>query len=123
PVTGVQACALPISGNLLPRRAGLPDTQEPDPVKPQSCQPVQIRVGDVIQRGGVAQVAGAFREPDAGVDLVERRVADGRHGSSLATVSPLPRGGGGGGGGGGVEPRGGRRPPPPPPPPPAGAGE
>ena len=35
--------------NSLPCQTGLPNTQEPYPVKTQVCQPVQFRVRDVVQ--------------------------------------------------------------------------
>ena len=56
--------------DLLRRRTGLPDAQEPDPVKTQLCQAVQFGIGNVIQRRALPETAGQFRQPDAGVDLV-----------------------------------------------------
>ena len=61
--------------DLLPRRAGLPDAQEPDPVEAHLRQAVQFGVRNVVQRGRPAQRPGQLRQPDAGVDLVERRIA------------------------------------------------
>ena len=44
--------------DLLRRRAGLPDAQEPDPVEAHLGQAVQLGVGDVVQRGRPAQACG-----------------------------------------------------------------
>ena len=61
-------------GDLLPGRAGLPDAQEPDPVEAHLGQAVELGVRNVVQRRRPAERAGQLRQPDAGVDLVERRV-------------------------------------------------
>ena len=60
--------------DLLPRRAGLPDAQEPDPVEAHLGQAVQLGVGNVVQRGRPAQGLGQLRQPDARVDLIQRRI-------------------------------------------------
>ena len=44
--------------DLLRRRPGLPDAQEPDPVEPHLGQAVQLGVRNVVQRGGAAQRRG-----------------------------------------------------------------
>ena len=44
--------------DLLPRRAGLPDAQEPDPVEAHLGQAVQFGVGNVVQRRRPAQSRG-----------------------------------------------------------------
>ena len=56
----------------LRRRAGLPHAQEPDPVKPQLGQAVQLGVRNVVQGGAPAELLGQLGQPDAGVDLVQR---------------------------------------------------
>ena len=61
--------------DLLRRRAGLPDAEEPDPVETHLGQAIQLGVGNIIQRGGAAQLLGQFRQPDARVDLIEQRIA------------------------------------------------
>ena len=61
-------------GDLLPGLAGPPDAQEPDPVETHLGQAVEFGVRDVIQGRRPAQLAGQFRQPDAGIDLVERRI-------------------------------------------------
>ena len=61
--------------DLLRRQAGLPDAQEPDPVEPHLGQAVQLGVGNVVQRRRPAQRPGQLRQPDAGVDLVQRGIA------------------------------------------------
>ena len=66
----------------LRRRAGLPDAQEPDPVEAQPRQPVELGVGHVVQGRAPAQRARQLGQPDAGVDLVQRRVAWIGHGRS-----------------------------------------
>ena len=52
---------------------GLPDAQQPDPVEAHRGQAVQLGVRDVVQRGGPAERARQLGQPDAGVDLVQRR--------------------------------------------------
>ena len=59
----------------LPGRPGLPHAQEPDPVEPHLGQAVQLGVRHVVQRGRPAQRSGQLRQPDARVDLIERRIA------------------------------------------------
>ena len=61
--------------DLLRTRAGLPDAEEPDPVEAQLGQAIQFGVRNVVQRGWPAQRSGQFRQPDAGVDLIERGIA------------------------------------------------
>ena len=58
--------------DLLRRRASLPDAEEPDPVETHLGQAIQFGVGNIIQRGGAAQLPGQLRQPDARVDLVEQ---------------------------------------------------
>ena len=59
-------------------RAGLPDAQEPDPVEAHLGQTVQFGVRNIVQRGGAAQLCDEFGQPDARVDLVQRRIARSR---------------------------------------------
>ena len=59
----------------LPCRTGLPDAQEPDPVEAHLGQAVQLGVRNVVQRGRPAECLGQFRQPDAGVDLIQRGIA------------------------------------------------
>ena len=75
----------------LRRRAGLPHAQEPDPVEAQLGQAVQLGVRNVIQRRALAQSAGQLGQPDAGVDLVQRRVAWIGHVRLLNSFSPVLR--------------------------------
>ena len=44
------------SRNLLRRRAGLPNAEEPDPVEAHPGQPVQIGIGNVVQSRRPAQL-------------------------------------------------------------------
>ncbi len=60
-------------GDPLGCRARLPDTQEPDPVKADSCQAIQLGIRNVIECGAPAQLLRQFRQPDTGIDLIERR--------------------------------------------------
>ena len=69
--------------DLLRRRAGLPDAQEPDPVEAHLDQAIQFGVGNIVQCGGPAQFLGQFRQPDASVDLIERRIATTRSWASV----------------------------------------
>src|SRR5205823_5413377 len=62
----------------------LPDTQEPDPSEAPFCQAVQFGIRNVIQRCLPAQLLGQLREPDAGIDLIERRVTWCGHPSFLS---------------------------------------
>ena len=59
----------PLSGQPRP-----PHAEEPDPVEPHAGHAVQVGVRNVVQRRGPAQDSGPLRQPDAGVDLVERWV-------------------------------------------------
>ena len=59
----------------LRRRAGLPDAQEPDPVETQLGQAIQSASGMSSSVARRPSVARQFRQPDAGVDLVKRRIA------------------------------------------------
>ena len=60
------------------RRPGLPDAEEPDPIKTHLGQAVQFGVRNVIQCRGSAQLLRQFRQPDAGVDLIEGRIKRGK---------------------------------------------
>ena len=60
--------------DLLSGGSRLPHAQQPDPVEPHAGDAVEFCVGNVIQRGCSAQAAGQVGQPDAGVDLVQRRV-------------------------------------------------
>ena len=71
----------------LPGLAGLPDAEEPDPVETHLGQAVQFGVRDIIQGRRPPQLAGQFRQPDARIDLIERRIAGMSGGSAfLASV-------------------------------------
>src|SRR4051812_38569764 len=59
--------------------AGLPDTEQPDPVETLGSEAVKLRVRDLVQRGGPAQLLRQFRQPDTGIDLEERRITDSSH--------------------------------------------
>ena len=61
-------------GDALACGTGLPDAQEPDPVEPHLGKPIQLGVRNVVQRGRPAQSVGQLGEPDACVDLIERRI-------------------------------------------------
>ena len=54
----------------LPCRSGLPNAQEPDPVKAPLRQAIQFGIGNVIQSRRPAQLPGEFRQPDTGIDLI-----------------------------------------------------
>ena len=58
----------------LPGQSRAPDAEQPDPVEPHGDDVVQLAVGNVVQRRGPAEDPGSLRQPDAGVDLVERWV-------------------------------------------------
>ena len=66
--------------------AGLPDAEEPDEVEPVRGQPVELRVGDVVERRLSPQRGREFREPDPRVDLEERGIPRCRHGCPLVFV-------------------------------------
>jgi uncharacterized membrane protein len=68
-----------LAGRPLPRLSRSPDAEKPDPVEAFLHQSIEFGVGDVVQRRSPAQGVGQFRQPDAGVDLVKRRVTDGCH--------------------------------------------
>ena len=55
--------------------AGLPHAQEPDPVEAHPRQAVELGVGNIVQGRGPTQGAGQLRQPDPGIDLVERGIA------------------------------------------------
>ena len=58
----------------LPGLSRSPDAEEPDPVEPHAGDAVQVGVGNVVQRRGPAQRPRPLRQPDAGVDLIQRGV-------------------------------------------------
>ena len=60
--------------DALPRRPGLPDAEEPDPVESHPGEPVELGVRDVIERRPPAETLRQLRQPDPRVDLVERRM-------------------------------------------------
>src|SRR5262245_34589262 len=71
------------AGNLLRRRTGLPDTEEPDPLKAHPSQAIQLRIRNVVQNRGATQLLRKCRQPDPRVDLIERRITYRCHGLSI----------------------------------------
>ena len=71
------------------RLAGLPDAEEPDEVEPVRGQPVELRVGDVVERRLSPQRGRELREPDPRVDLEERGIPRCGHGSPCCLLSSL----------------------------------
>ncbi len=71
------------------RLAGLPDAEEPDEVEPVRGQPVELRVGDVVERRLSPQRGRELREPDPRVDLEERGIPRCGHGSPRAWMRQL----------------------------------
>ena len=65
--------------DLLRPRAGLPDAEQPYPVKTSFGQRVQLGIGDVVEFGTPAQRPRQFRQPDACVDLIEGWKTNGAH--------------------------------------------
>src|SRR5262245_11938240 len=63
----------------LPCRTGRPDTEKPDPVESRAGESVQVRVGNVVERDRATEVARQLRQPNARVDLAERRIPRGVH--------------------------------------------
>jgi hypothetical protein len=55
--------------------AGLPDAEEPDRVESVTGEPVEFRVGEVVQGCRAAEFERQLRESDAGVDLNQRGIA------------------------------------------------
>ena len=66
------------------RRAGLPHAEEPDKVEPVRGQPVDIRIGEVVEGRLPAQLGRELREPDPRVDLEERGIPRRGHSPLLA---------------------------------------
>ena len=62
------------------RLARLPHAEEPDEVEPVRGQPVELGVGDVVERRLSAQRGRELREPDPRVDLEERGIPRRGHG-------------------------------------------
>src|SRR5262249_31766742 len=62
----------------------------------QLRQAIQLAVRNIVERGAPGQLLGQLCQPDAGVDLVQRRIAESGHGllarstSILARYSPRP---------------------------------
>src|SRR5262245_36810290 len=80
-----------VAARHLPRGvAGLPNTQHPNPVETLSRQTIQVDVGNVIERGGPAEIARQCSEPDTRVDLIERRIAWRSHQVGLLSRSSSP---------------------------------
>lgn len=50
--------------------AGLPDAQQPEPVKTQFGNPIQLGVCNIVQVRTFAERARAFRQPNSSVELV-----------------------------------------------------
>ena len=78
-------------------QAGLPHAEEPDPIQTHLDQTIQFGVRNIIQRGGAAQFLGQFRQPDASVDLIERRTTRACHrfshlGSTVTQAADAGRG-------------------------------
>ena len=61
--------------HALPRRPGLPDAEQPDPVEALLGQAVELGVAEVVERGGTAERARQLGQPQTGVDLVESGIA------------------------------------------------
>ena len=47
--------------DLLRARTGLPDAEEPDPVEAHLGQPIELGVGNVVERRGTCPVAAKAR--------------------------------------------------------------
>jgi hypothetical protein len=80
-VAQVRQCLLELSAPLwigarhaLTRRSRAPDTQEPEPVEAHLADAIELGIRDVVQRGRPAQRPGQLGQPDARIDLIERRV-------------------------------------------------
>ena len=63
------------SRDPLPGWTGLPDAQQPDPVEAHVCQAIQLGVRNVIKCRRSAEAARQLGQPDAGIDLVQHRIA------------------------------------------------
>src|SRR5947208_2666885 len=67
------------AGDSLARPSGLPEAQEPDPVKPRLGQVVQFRIRNVVQRDGATEFVGKLCRPDPGFDLVQQWIGSRSH--------------------------------------------
>jgi len=67
------------SRDKLTGRAGLPDTQQPDPVEAHLGPVVNLVVGEMTQGCRSAQLEGRLRQPNARVDLVKRGITRAGH--------------------------------------------
>src|SRR5271156_3184562 len=63
----------------LCRQASLPDAEEPDPIEADLGQSIEFSVWNVVQGRAPSQTAGEIGQPNASIDLVERRIADRLH--------------------------------------------
>jgi polyphosphate kinase 2 len=54
-----------------------------NPVETLRGEPIELGIRNVVQRRAAAQGARQLREPDAGIDLLQRRIAYLRHGEAL----------------------------------------
>ena len=90
--------------NPLPSRAGLPDTQEPDPVEAHLGQAIQLGVGNIVQGRRSTKVPKQLGQPHASVDLIQQWIGRQRHDDSsfaqcnstmsmrnLRMIAPYPR--------------------------------
>ena len=64
----------------------LPHAQEPDPIEAHPGQVIEFDVRYVVERGSTTESLRQLRQPDTGVDLVERWVAGCLH------ISPCSKG-------------------------------
>ena len=58
----------------LRRRPGLPHTQKPQPIKTQLGKAVQLGIRNIVQGRALTKLSRKLGQPDAGIDLVKRRI-------------------------------------------------
>ena len=63
------------SRHALGRRTGLPHAQQPDPVEAATGQTIEIRVGNVVERGRPPEPTSELGEPYSRVDLKKRGIS------------------------------------------------
>ena len=62
------------AGDLPPRRPGLPDPQEPDPLESLAGDVVEKTILEIVERGGPPEGGPALLQHDARVELQQRRI-------------------------------------------------
>src|SRR6185369_17168979 len=73
--------------------SGLPNAEEPNPIEAHFGEAIELGIGNIVECRNSAQLSRQLRQPNTGVDLIQRRIAGRRHIEWIgAVVSKVPHG-------------------------------